>query len=208
MAEDLTDQSELEEPTEELDTEKGQPRRGLSTRAIVAIAVAVALVAGGAFWALSWYSTSGERDIAAQRQALAKSWKEAQSDAAQGVDFDLKISNGNLDSKPSLSFDHEGLVTAKDSCFEATSEYIVRADGSLAIQDLTGSWQTEENLSCSDAEPSSIFWTSKVSFNMETSDSWTAYGADGKSLVPELKEKRIIAEIETDDDSELSEDTP
>lgn len=204
----VEDSSEEFEPTGAEDPNGTTSKRGLSTRAIVAIAVAVVLVAGGAFWALSWLSTSGERDIAIQRQGLAKNWKKAQADEAPGVDFELKISNGEAPGKPSLSFDHEGMVTAKDSCFEATSAYIVREDGSLAIEDLSNSWQSAEDLSCSDAEAGPIFWTSTVSFNMETSDSWTAYDAAGKPLVSELKEKRPVVTLETDEDSGSSEDTP
>lgn len=204
----VEDSSEETEPIQPEDPADPSPKRGLSTRAIVAIAVAVVLVAGGAFWALSWLSTSGERDIAAQRQALADNWKKAQADEAPGVDFELKISNGELEGKPSLSFDHEGMVTAKDSCFEATSEYIVREDGSLAIEDLSNSWQSGENVSCGEAEASEIFWTSTVSFNLETSDSWTAYDAAGKALVSGLKEKLPVATIEPDETMNPTEDTP
>lgn len=203
----VEDSSGAFEPSEVEEPKEATPKRGLSTRAIVAIAMAVVLVAGGAFWALSWLSTSGERDIASQRQALAENWKKAQADEAPGVDFELKISNGEAPGKPSLSFDHEGMATAKDSCFEATSAYIVREDGSLAVEDLSNSWESGEDAACSEAKAGPIFWTSTVSFNMETYG-WTAYDAAGKPLVSELKEKRPAVTLETDDDSGNSEDTP
>ena len=174
------------------------PKRMLTTRAIVAIAAAVVIVAGGAFWALSWFSTADDRDIASQRQALSESWKQAQADEAQGVDFDLELNSSELGGS-SLSFDHTGMVSAKDECFEATSEYIVREDGSLAIQDLTGAWQNTENSQCANRDFSSIFLASKVSFNMETSDSWTAYDARGNALVSDLKEKPVEIELQIQD---------
>ena len=204
----VEDSSGAFEPSETEGPREATPKRGLSTRAIVAIAMAVVLVAGGAFWALSWLSTSGERDIASQRQALAENWKKAQADEAPGVNFELKISNSELAGKPSLSFDQEGMATAKDSCFEATSAYIVREDGSLAVEDLSNSWKSgEDAAACSEAEAGPIFWTSTVSFNMETYG-WTAYDAAGKPLVSELKEKRPAVTLETDDGSGSSGDTP
>lgn len=172
------------------------PTRKLSTRAIVAISVGFALVIGGAFWGISWLTTADDRRDAEQSLALSKSWKAAQEAEAKGVDFELRISDPEI----SMSFDHEGTVSVEDSCYQANSDYIVLNDGSLAIRDLTGSWNKDDTAICSDAEPSAIFLAGKLSFEAK---SWVAYGADGAKLIDDLVEQRakITANFEELQDS-------
>lgn len=184
------------------DDPRSSPRSGsrkISTGAIVAIAVAALVVVGTAFWAIGWSATSDDREDSARRSALTESWKTAQAKEAPGVDFELEISNSAAVPESSLSFDHRGIVTVDAGCFEASSEYIVLEDGSLAIQDLSNPWQRDGSSSCENSEFSSIFWTSKVSFS---SGSWTAYGADGAELLGGLEEKHPPIELQFIDPSE------
>lgn len=175
--------------------------KGLSRRAFVAIAVVVVAMVAAGLWAFNFFGNAGQSDEL-RREALETSWKQAQKDEAPGVDFEFRISNPAAETKPALSFDHGGKVTVEDSCFEATSDYIVLVDGSLAIEDLTDADVNANSLSCESAELTPIFWTSRLSFDSEGSASWIAYGADGSVLGKDLKEQIPEAILEEDESGE------
>ena len=160
-----------------------RPKKSLSMRSIVAISIAIALVAVGAFWALSWLVTSDERDEAETRQALEASWVASDAQRAFGVDFEFTVSKGDS----SLAFSHNGFVSAKDGCYEGSSEYMVLEDGSLAIKDLSGAWASDE--ACATQDPDELFWVSKLIYE---GNGWTAYGPDGEELVSELIEENTL----------------
>lgn len=175
MAEDQS----TEDREELLGFEADGPRfRGpLSPWVFVAIVIGVVLVAGGLF-ALSHFSGPGSDPRVAQRAALSQSWKAAQKDRAQGVDFELSVSNAKASDAPALSFQHSGSVSLVDKCFEASSKYIVLKNGSLVVKDLSHA-RTLGAENCSSKAPD-VFLLSKLSYGGK---SWTAYGADGKKII-------------------------
>lgn len=160
-------------------------RPPISPRALVATLAAIALFAGG-LAVFSHLTNSENRTLESQRLALLESWQQAEKDRAQGVDFELSVGNSDLKHSPSLSFDHSGTVSATDECFEGSSDYIVRSDGSLAIKDLTGAKQVGQSANCDVAGLTPLFLTARLSFG---GDGWTAYDAGGEKLIGGLMER-------------------
>jgi len=161
-----------------------RPHFGLSRRGTVGLIIVAALLVGGAVGLVKWNENHNELQAAQRSEALAQAWKKAQPKRAQGVDFELKISSTSAAGHPVLVFDHSGKVTAKDSCFQASSKYMVLKDGSLVIRDLSGT-DSGNRGDCAGKSISPIFLSSKVSFQGK---GWTAYGPDEKALVENLKE--------------------
>ena len=164
-------------------------RRPLRPRVLLIAIAAILLVAGG-LWALGHFGSSEQR----AQDALASSWQKAQSDEARGVDFELAISNSDLDGAPTMTFHHSGSVSLVNECFEASSKYIVLSDGSLAIENLSDA-RPLQAAGCDAGKIDPIFYASKMGFG---NDGWTAYGADGKKLIGGLMETRPSFEPEAD----------
>ncbi len=161
------------------------PKRGLNTGRIVGIALAAVVGVGLIFGAMSWLSTAPERIDAQEKLALEKSWDDAQENKAEGVDFELELQSTDSASTFELSFDHSGLATATDGCYEATSDYIVLNEGSLVVRDLSSTWKRSDGGDC-DQKSSELFWMSSLSYG---DGSWSAKDARGSLLSPTLKEK-------------------
>lgn len=175
-------ESAAAEPNEPAKTDR--PRRSLSTGRIIGIALAVVVGIGLLFGAMSWFSTAPDRIESQERMALEKSWDDAQAEKAMGVDFELELRSTGSDSTFELSFDHSGTVTATDGCYQSSSDYIVLNDGSLALRDLSSTWNRSDGGDC-DGKPSELFWAGRLSFS---DGSWQAKDARGSALSPTLEE--------------------
>jgi len=170
--------------------------RRLSRRSILVLAGVSALAVAVLLVIFYYLSNSQTRDLESQQAALASSWKQAQPEEAQGVDFEMKIGNSDLQGNPTMSFHHSGSVALVTDCLEASSSYLVLSDGSLAIENLTDT-RSLGSPSCDRDAVDPLFSASRMSFG---GDGWTAYDGAGEKILGGLMEQ--MPEINTDAASE------
>lgn len=129
------------------------------------------------------------------RSDLAESWKVASKDEASGVDFEMRLRGEFQSNQFTMKFDHDGKVELKDSCYEAESSYLVKSDGSIAIEDLSHAEVVGKSVGCEDTAIDGLYWTATMDYS---EDGWTARGANGKPILNKIQEERIEATLESD----------
>lgn len=177
----------LPEPEETAPKPRGsQLVRGLIGIGLIGLAVAALVLA---------FQIPNGPDPEELRSELADSWKTASKDAAPGVDFEMRLKGSFQDSGFTMIFDHQGEVTLKDSCYESKSDYLVRSDGSIAVEDLSQPELLDTSVGCEEPPTRSLYWTSSLDYG---ENGWTARDVSGKPLLEKIQEDRIEVSLESD----------
>lgn len=156
------------------------------TKAFLSFLIAVIVVGGLALAVSILGSKDTEPTVDSKR--IAETWQKNKDQESSGVFFTMKLDSVSESNAISLIFDQKGKVSAQDSCFESESNYLVKEDGSIAVEGFKNDkLEVLDDAACVDVSPSELFFSSSLSYSND-SQSWLAYDADGKTLGDSLVE--------------------
>lgn len=156
------------------------------TKAFLSFLIAFLVVGGLTLVAFLLGSKNSEPAI--DQEKIAEAWNQNKTQESSGVFFTMKLDPVSESDSTSLIFDQNGKVRAKDSCFESESNYIVKEDGSIAVENLANSEiKVLDEDNCVDVSPNDLFFASSINYSNEAQD-WIAYDAAAKPIGDPLVE--------------------